>query len=162
MLGLAALLGLFAATAAIEFSDDDTPDPAPTDGDDTLAGSDGPDLLDALAGDDLIHGGSGSDTLLGGPGDDWLDGAEEDDLLLGGADDELTAHDLSGMVSDSESVKSVCSKTLVPASRSEGSVNSFGLWLIPLTLGVKTIPVGQTRANICASWPAPAGRRRTL
>ena len=42
-----------------------------------------------------------------------------------------------------------------------GSVCSAGLWLMPFSLGTKTIPVGHTRASIWASWPAPDGRRIT-
>ena len=42
----------------------------------------------------------------------------------------------------------VRSNTLAPASRSAGSVNSVTLWLMPLTLFVKIIAVGHTRANI--------------
>ena len=55
----------------------------------------------------------------------------------------------------------VRSKTLAPATRSSGSVCSAGLWLMPFTLGTKTMPVGQTLAIIWASWPAPEGMRRT-
>src|SRR5437588_344994 len=38
-----------------------------------------------------------------------------------------------------------------------GSVCSAGLWLMPFTLGVNTMPAGHSRASIWASWPAPAG-----
>ncbi len=41
--------------------------------------------------------------------------------------------------------------TFAPASRSASSVSSAGLWLIPRTLGTKTIPAGHTCASICAS-----------
>ena len=50
---------------------------------------------------------------------------------------------------------------MAPASRSASWVSSAGLWLMPSTLGVKTMAVGQTRASIWASWPAPDGMRRT-
>ena len=34
-------------------------------------------------------------------------------------------------------------------------MSSAGLWLMPFTDGTKIIAVGQMRAIICASWPAP-------
>ena len=37
------------------------------------------------------------------------------------------------------------------------AVCSAGLWLMPPTLGAKTMPAGHTRASIWASWPAPRG-----
>ncbi|MEJ7721092.1 MAG: hypothetical protein WKF58_11860 [Ilumatobacteraceae bacterium] len=49
--------------------------------------------------------------------------------------------------------------TLAPAAMSPGAVCSAGLWLMPSTEGTKIIPEGQILAIICASWPAPAGRR---
>src|SRR5579875_1844407 len=56
---------------------------------------------------------------------------------------------------------SVWSSTLAPASTWSRWVNSAGLWLIPPALGTNTMPAGQRRASIWASWPAPDGRRRT-
>ena len=55
----------------------------------------------------------------------------------------------------------VRSSTSPPATRSSGSVNSAGLWLMPSRLGTKTMPVGQRRAIIWASCPAPDGSRLT-
>ena len=53
-----------------------------------------------------------------------------------------------------------CMSTAAPASRCSGRVSSRTLWLRPPTLGTNIIPDGQIRAIICASWPAPDGRRR--
>ena len=47
----------------------------------------------------------------------------------------------------------------VPAIKSLSSVCSAGLWLMPSKLGTKIMPVGQIRAIIWASWPAPEGMR---
>ena len=58
------------------------------------------------------------------------------------------------------SASNVCRSTLAPAVMSSGSVYSAMLCDSPLTLGVKIIAVGHTRASIWASWPAPLGRRR--
>ena len=40
---------------------------------------------------------------------------------------------------------------------SSGSVHSVGLWLTPLVLGMKIMPVGVILAICMASWPAPDG-----
>src|SRR5713101_9777578 len=53
----------------------------------------------------------------------------------------------------------VCSSTLVPFAQSCQGVNSSGEWLIPSMLGTKIIPMGPSLAIICASWPAPLGKR---
>ena len=50
-------------------------------------------------------------------------------------------------------------RAFAPRSSEAASVNSSGAWLMPLTLGTKSIPVGMTRATIPASWPGPLGKR---
>ncbi|MEZ5297765.1 MAG: hypothetical protein R2697_16245 [Ilumatobacteraceae bacterium] len=49
-----------------------------------------------------------------------------------------------------------------PAATSAGWVSSAMLWLSPSIDGVKIIAVGQTRASIWASCPAPLAMRRVL
>src|SRR5882672_8123776 len=69
------------------------------------------------------------------------------------ADRDDPTHSSSGHQAVNSS--SVCSNTSAPAARCAGSVCSAGLWLMPLTDGTKIIAVGQMRAIICASCPAP-------
>src|SRR5215467_14278359 len=62
-------------------------------------------------------------------------------------------------VDEASTSRIVCKRTLAPFAQSRQLVNSFGEWLIPSTLGTKIIPMGPTFASICASCPAPLGKR---
>ena len=54
---------------------------------------------------------------------------------------------------------STCASTRVPFANCAGSEYSAGLWLMPLRLGTKIMPVGQSGTMNCASWKAPEGIR---
>src|SRR5690606_37961432 len=89
--------------------------------------------------------------------DDILAGiGEGDGTELGRADGDDSGHGRVFLVQACWQRSSrVASSTPAPATMSSGAVYSSGLWLMPLTLGTKIMAVGQMRAIICASWPAP-------
>src|SRR6516162_6098593 len=48
--------------------------------------------------------------------------------------------------------------TSAPLAMSSGDEYSFGEWLMPSLLGTKIIPIGETLATFCESWPAKLGK----